>query len=71
MWSHGNILASHLRSESQSWPDLKWEGWLLRAVVRQFTVQNLDQLCVLVSSAHKATSCDITYTVLKVMLKPK
>ena len=32
---------------------------------RQFTVQNFDQLYVLVSSAHKTTRCDITCTVLK------
>ena len=29
----------------------------------QFTVQNLDQLHVLVSSAHKTTRLDITYSV--------
>ena len=28
------------------------------------TVQNLDQLYVLVSFAHKTTCCDMTYTVL-------
>ena len=40
------------------------KGW-------QFIVQNLDQLYVLDSSAHKTTHHDITYTsVIKVMLKP-
>ena len=38
---------------------------------RQFTVQKLYQLYVLVSSAHKTTCRDITFTVLKAMLKPK
>ena len=37
----------------------------------QFTVQNLDQLYVLVSSAHKTTCHDMTCTVLKAMLNPK
>ena len=36
---------------------------------QKFTVENLDQLHVLVSSAHKTTRCDMTYTVLKVKLK--
>ena len=40
----------------------KWESWLLLAVGRQFTVQNFDQLYALVSSAHKTTCCDMTYT---------
>ena len=34
-------------------------------VGRQFTVQNLDQLYVLVSSALPTTCCDMTCTVLK------
>ena len=38
---------------------------------QQFKVQNLHQLCVLVSSAHKATHRHMTQTVLKAMLKPK
>ena len=38
---------------------------------RQCTVQNLDQLYVLISSAHKTTHHDMTYTVLKVTLKLK
>ena len=37
----------------------------------QFTVQNLDQLYLLVSSAHKTTHRDMTYTMLKATLKPK
>ena len=40
------------------------DGW-------QFTVQNLDQLYVLVYFAHPTTRRDMTKTVLKVMLKPK
>ena len=36
---------------------------------RQFIVQNLDQLYVLVSSAHKTTCSDMTCTVLKATLK--
>ena len=45
---------------------------VVACVGRRFTVQNLDQLCVLVSSAHKITHCDITHTnVLKVTLKPE
>ena len=59
---------SPLRSEFESWPNLKWESWWLLAVGQQFTVQSLDQLYVLVSSAHKTTARDMTYTVLKVML---
>ena len=47
------------------------ESWLLLINGRQFTVQNLDQLYVPVSSAHKTTCPDMTYTVLKVMLKHK
>ena len=34
-------------------------------------LQNLDQLYVLVSSAHKTTHRDMTCIVLKVTLKPK
>ena len=40
------------------------DGW-------HFTVQNHDQLYLLVSSAHKTTRCDMTYTVVKVTLKTK
>ena len=38
---------------------------------RWLTVQNLDQLYVLVSSAYKTTRFDMTYTVLKATLNPK
>ena len=38
---------------------------------QEFTVQNLDQLHVLVSSAHKTTHRNITYAVLNVILKCK
>ena len=40
------------------------DGW-------QFTEQNLDQLYVLFSFAHKTTCSDMTSTVLKGTLKPK
>ena len=40
------------------------DGW-------QFTVQSLDQLYVLVSSAHKTAHHDMTCTVLKATYNPK
>ena len=43
-----------------SWPGLKWESWQLLAIGRQFTVQNLDQLYVLVLSALPTTLHDMT-----------
>ena len=46
-----------LRSEFESRPQ---EGKL--AIGRQFIVQNLDQLYVLVSCAHKTINRDMTYT---------
>ena len=49
-WQHSHL--PPLRSECVSQPDLKWESWELLAIGQQFTVQNLDQLYVLVSSAH-------------------
>ena len=54
-----------LRAEFGSWHCLKWESWYLLAVGRQFTVQNIVQLYVLVSSALPTTRCDMTCTVLK------
>ena len=45
--------------------DLMWESWYQHTDGGQFTVQNLDQLYVLVSSAHKTTRHDMTCTVLK------
>ena len=44
---------------------LKWESWQLLSVGRQFTVQNPNELYVLVSSALPTTRCDMTFTVLK------
>ena len=44
---------------------LMWERWYLLAHGQQFTVQNLNQLYVLVSSTHKTTRDDMTCTVLK------
>ena len=46
-------------------------SWWLLTNGRHFTVQNLDQLYVLVSTALKTTHRDMTCTVPKVMLKPK
>ena len=37
---------------------------------QQFTVQSHVQLYALVSSAHKTSHCDMTYSVLKATLKP-
>ena len=48
-------------------PYLKYESWYLLAVGWQFTVQNLDQLYVLVSSALPTTRHEMTCTVLKAM----
>ena len=44
---------------------LKWESWQLLAIGRQFTVQNPNELYVLVSSALPTTRRDMTCTVLK------
>ena len=46
-------------------PDRIWESWSLLTNDWQFTVQNLDHLYVLISSAHKATRGDMSSTVLK------
>ena len=51
-------------SEVQT-PDIMSKSWELRPSSQQFTVQNHDQLHVLVSSAHKTTCCDMTCLVLK------
>ena len=70
---HGGAVVTHSPPISEvggSNPKL----YVRRMVVsygRQFTVQNLDQLYVPVSSAHKTTRHDMTYTVLKATLKPK
>ena len=49
-------------------PDLEWGSWYLLAVCLQFTVQNLDQLYVLVSSAHPSTHCDIILILILIQL---
>ena len=49
---------------------LENSGYQSLAVGRQFTVQNHDQLYVLVSSAHKTTHRDMTCTVLRVTSNP-
>ena len=61
---HGGrvVTLSPLRLEFDSCPDLKWEVWELLAVGRQFIVQNLDQLYILVSSGQKTNRCDMTCT---------
>ena len=59
------LLRSLWRAGFCSWHGLKWESWYLLAVGPQFTVQNLDELNVLVSSAHKTSRHDMTCTVLK------
>ena len=46
-------------------PDCMWESWKLLTNGQQFTIQNLDQLYVLASSALPTTRRDMTCTVLK------
>ena len=46
-------------------PDPMWESGLLLTDGRQFTVQSLDQLYVLISSAHYTTCRDMTCTLLE------
>ena len=71
---HDRTVVTHspppMRSAVQTL-DPMWGSWWLLTDDRQFTVQNLDQLYVLVFSAHKTTCCDMTCTMLEVMLKPK
>ena len=59
---HGGAMvtdfACHLLRSAVQTPDLMWESCWLLTDGRQFTVQNLDQLYVLVSSAHKTTCRD-------------
>ena len=70
-WLSGNTLASHLWG--LQFKPLTLCGKLGSCLTngRQFTVQNLDQLYVLVSSVHKTSRPDMTCTVLKGTLKPK
>ena len=70
---HGGAVVTHLPSTTEvSWSNPeRWESWLLLTTDgRQFTLQNLGLLYVLVSSADKNPHRDMTYTVLKVTLKP-
>ena len=60
-----------IHSPATSRLSLMWERWQLLTAGRQFTVQNLDQLYVLVSSALPTTRRDMTCTVLEAMLKPQ
>ena len=53
-----------MRSAVQT-PDPIWESLELLTDGRQFTVENLEQLYKLVSSAYRTTNQDMIYTVLK------
>ena len=68
-WCSGNTFTSHLWGRRFKPHTLCGESLSLLIDGRQLTVQNLDQLYVVVSSAHKTTHCDMTCTVLKAMLK--
>ena len=61
---HGDTVVTHLppTSEVGSSNPRPYVGKLVvaRTNGRQFTVQNLDQLYVVVFSAHKNTSCTIS-----------
>ena len=59
------VAHSPLNSEVSGSNSEPYVGKLVVAYNRQFTVQNLDQLYVLVSSVHKTTLPDMTCTVLK------
>ena len=68
MFCHGGVVVTHSPHTFEvgsSNPDLMWESWSLLTDDWQFTVQNLDQLYVLVSSAHKTTHHDMSCIVLK------
>ena len=64
----GHTCLPPLRSVIQT-PDHMSESWWLFSDDQQFTIQNFDQLYVLVFSAHKTTHSEMTSTVLKAMLK--
>ena len=71
---HNGAVVTHWPSPSEvrgSNPGPCVESWYLLTDGQPFTVQNLDQLYVLVSSAHKTTHRDMSYTELKVDVKPK
>ena len=58
-WCSGNTVASlTFRSRVQT-------GEKLIVAYQKFTVQKLDQMFVLISSAHKTTNHDVAYRVLK------
>ena len=68
---HGDAVVTHSPPTSEvcgSNPGPNVGKLFFLTVGRQFIVQNLDQLYALVSSAHKTTCCDMTYTVLKATL---
>ena len=64
-WQSGNTRLSPLRPGFGSQYGLKRGSWKLLSVGRQSTVQNPDELYVLVSSALPTTRHDITCTVLE------
>ena len=66
IWSHVGAVVT-LRSKFQFRSDLMWESWRLLVVGLQFTVQNLDQLYVLVCSALLTTHHNITDKVIGMM----
>ena len=66
---HGGRVVTVSPPTSEVWlgsqHGLKWESWKLLAFGRQFTVQNPDELYVLVSSTLPTMCRDMTCTVLK------
>ena len=65
---YGGVVVTHSSPTSEvssSNPGSYVENLVIAFQGLQFTVQNLDQLYVLVSSAHKTTSRDMTYTMVK------
>ena len=67
-WYHTHL--PPLRPSVQS-QDPMWDSWYFFTDGWQFTSQNLDQLYVLVSSAHKTTHRDMSFPVLKAQNQPK
>ena len=68
VFCNGGIVITHSPTTSEvggSNSNLMWESWSLLIDCPQFTVQNFDQLYVLVFFAHKTTHPDLTCTVLK------
>ena len=70
---HGDAVVTHSppTSEVGNSNPRPYVGKLVVTYGQQFTVQKLDQLYVLVSSAHKTTRRDMTCTVLVSDIKPQ